>query len=346
MKEVLVMRLSAMGDVAMTLPVLCSFLEANPDVHVTFLSAPRLEPIFSNIPHLTFFPVDTKKTYAGNLGMFRLFRDLRKTTHFDQMIDLHDVLRSKILRTLYKIFRTPVSVIDKGRAEKKKLTRREDKQKIQLKTSVQRYIETFQRAGFSVNPLRKDFFPIQNFSETESIKEILSANSQRNKVGVAPFAQHNGKIYPIEKCEEIVAHYAQSTNTQLFLFGGGQREKAILDGWAKKYSNTTSLVGRFNLTEELTLIRHCDVLLSMDSANMHLASLVGTPVVSVWGATHPYAGFYGFGQDEKDAVQIDLPCRPCSIFGNKPCYLGDFRCMTQISPAQIIAKIDAHLTKK
>ena len=343
MKEVLVMRLSAMGDVAMTLPVLCSFLEANPDVHVTFLSAPRLEPIFSNIPNLTFFPVDTKKTYAGNLGMFRLFRDLRETAHFDQMIDLHDVLRSKILRTLFRIFGTPVAVIDKGRAEKKELTRKENKRMVQLKTSVQRYIETFQRAGFRVNPLRKDFFPVQNLSETEPIKEILSANDSKKIIGIAPFAQHDGKIYPIEKCEEIVAHYSQNADIQLFLFGGGQKEKAILDGWAEKYSNATSLVGKFKLTEELALIKHCSVLLTMDSANMHLASLVGTPVVSVWGATHPYAGFYGFGQDEKDAVQLDLPCRPCSIFGNKPCYLGDFRCMTQISPSQIIAKIDAHL---
>ena len=86
---------------------------------------------------------------------------------------------------------------------------------------------------------------------------------------------------------------------------------------------------------------HLDTMVSMDSANMHLASLTGTRVVSVWGATHPYCGFMGWQQKEEDAVQINtLSCRPCSVFGNKPCHRGDFACMNNILPEEIIQRIE------
>jgi ADP-heptose:LPS heptosyltransferase len=84
---------------------------------------------------------------------------------------------------------------------------------------------------------------------------------------------------------------------------------------------------------------YVDVMLTMDSGNMHLASLVETPNVSIWGATHPYAGFYGFGQNPDNAVQIELSCRPCSVYGNKPCFRKDYACMNGISPQKIVKKI-------
>lgn len=88
-------------------------------------------------------------------------------------------------------------------------------------------------------------------------------------------------------------------------------------------------------------------MLSMDSANMHLASLYGIPVVSVWGGTHPFAGFYGWGQDLKNAIQTELPCRPSSVYGNKPCPVhGKEGCMSYIIPQMITDKINEVLNSK
>ena len=81
-------------------------------------------------------------------------------------------------------------------------------------------------------------------------------------------------------------------------------------------------------------------MLSMDSANMHLASLVELPVVSVWGATHPYCGFTGWHQNPANEVQADLPCRPCSVFGNKPCQRGDYACLRGIDYHAIVQRLD------
>lgn len=332
MKRILVMRLSAMGDVAMTVPVVASLLQQHPDVEITMLSTPRFEPMFAGIERLNFVGVDTKQTYKGVFGIVKLFRFLRKNYKFDQMVDLHDVLRSKVLRKLYWLTGTPVSIIDKGRAEKKDLVREGNTNKKQLKSSVSRYCEAFAQAGYRVDVNFSGLFPKDEAFE-------LPFEKKGAWIGVAPFAQHQGKIYPIEKMEQVVRQLAQLPDVQVLLFGGGPKEKAVLEVWEKNIPSTVSLAGKYPLTTELHLLNACKAVVSMDSANMHLASLVGTPVVCVWGATHPYAGFNGYGQSLDNAVQVDMDCRPCSIYGNKPCKKGNFPCMNNISPDMVVEKV-------
>ena len=137
----------------------------------------------------------------------------------------------------------------------------------------------------------------------------------------------------LSKCEDYT----------VFLFGGRGYEEAILEQWEFQYPRVKSVVGKYALDNELALISQLDVLLCMDSANMHFASLVGTRVISIWGATHPYAGFYGYHQDSGDVIQENLPCRPCSVFGQKPCLRGDWACMTLITPERIVEKVKASI---
>jgi len=158
-----------------------------------------------------------------------------------------------------------------------------------------------------------------------------------DKIGVAPFAAHQGKIYPLDRMETVVAALSRRGD-KVYLFGGGAHEVAILEDWAAKYPNVECVAGKLSMAEELELIRSLKVMISMDSGNMHLASLVGTRVVSIWGATHPMAGFLGVGQKEEDCIQRELPCRPCSIYGNKPCRFGDYRCM-DITPEEIVKHV-------
>ena len=140
--------------------------------------------------------------------------------------------------------------------------------------------------------------------------------------------------------EQVVAHFAADPKVKVFLFGGGKSEQEVFDGWVAKYPTVVSMIGKLNMRTELNLMSHLDVMLSMDSANMHLASLVNIPVISVWGATHPYAGFMGWKQLPVNTVQLDLSCRPCSVYGQKPCWRGDYACLREIKPEQVIAKIE------
>ncbi len=166
-------------------------------------------------------------------------------------------------------------------------------------------------------------------------------------VGIAPFAAHTGKIYPLDKMEKVIALLLDE-GCEIVLFGGGGNELEIMQEWVEKYSAKGEITlartlikergGEPGLRSELILMNDLDVMLSMDSANMHLASLVGCRVVSIWGATHPCAGFLGWGQQINDCVQKDMPCRPCSIYGNKPCTKGNYPCLNDITPEEIVEK--------
>lgn len=335
-KHVLVIRFSAMGDVAMTIPVLQQLLQQNPDVRITVLTQKFLAPLFDTMERTIVYPVETKGKHKGLYGLFKLFNELKKQNKFDSIADLHHVFRSGIIRFLFKTAGVPSAHIDKGRNEKKRLTRKKNKNFVQLKTSFQRYAAVFTSLHIPLT---------LNNSQTVFSKRPLPLTAgwlfskTKKNICIAPFAKHQEKMYPLNKIKKVIKNLSGQSDLQLFLLGGGNTEITILNEWENEFPGIIDLAGKFSFSEELSIISNMDMMVSMDSANMHLASLFGVPVVSVWGATHPFAGFYGWGQPAENAIQIDLFCRPCSVFGNKPCYRGDHACMQRLPEENIIEKV-------
>lgn len=339
MGKILVIRFSAIGDVAMTIPVIYSLAQQYPQHEITVLSSARLGPLFQKLPaNVSFVGADLKGKHSGFRGLRRLYLEL-KAMKFNYIADFHGVLRSEYLsfRLLTSVIKT--AIIHKGRKGKAKLVRRRNKVMIPQKDSFQRYADVLERIGF---PVSLEFTSIYGSGKGDfaEIEKVVAPKNNQTWIGIAPFAKHAGKIYPIELQEQVVAHFSAQPNVQVFLFGGGKYEQEVFDSWIAKYPSVVSMIGKLDIGMELNLISHLDVMLSMDSANMHLASLVNTPVVSIWGATHPYAGFMGWKQSPSNTIQLDLCCRPCSVFGQKPCYRKDYACMWGITPKQVIEKIE------
>lgn len=336
-RHILVMRFSAMGDVAMTVPVIREVLKQNPDLQITYVSRPGFAEFVGGIPRLNYFPADFELLYNGFTGPLKLFKKLQEAGQYDAIADLHDSLRSKFIRRLFKLKGVKIAYIDKGRKEKKLLTRFPGKVLQPLKRTVDRYADVFRELRLNVildERLHKKTKPIPEKITT------LTGDKRSTWIGIAPFAKHTGKIYPLQKMEEVISALNKE-NAKLFLFGGSMQEQDICMQWQQQFSNVISTVKILNMADELALISNLDVMLSMDSAGMHLASLVGTPVVSVWGATHYYAGFLGYGQSKDNIVSYDIECQPCSVYGNKPCFRKDYACMQNISAAMIVDKINA-----
>jgi len=322
-----------MGDVAMCVPVIRRLLEAHPELRLTFVSQAAFAPLFDGIDRLRFFPADLKGGHRGFTGIWKLFKELQHVGPVDGVADLHQVLRSGMLDSLFRLKGIPVSVIDKGRREKQAITRRTNKRMVPLPSTFSRYAGVFKQLGFPVDLDR---------GLTSKVGDPTYGDPKlvgRKRVGIAPFAKHPGKSWPAERMRRVVESLSNRGDIDIYLFGGGKSEVGILSGWANDIPGLHCLAGKYTLTEELHIISGLDLMVSMDSANMHLASMFGVPVVSVWGATHPYAGFLGWGQDPVNVIQSDLDCRPCSVFGNKPCYKGTYECMTSIEPEQVLKKI-------
>lgn len=339
--HIAVIRLSAMGDVAMTVPVLRAFAAQHPNVRITMVSRGFFEPFFDEIPNVEFFAADLNGRHKGLAGLFRLYRDL-KQRNIDAFADLHQVLRSKVVRFLFALSGFRVASIDKGRKEKKALTRIENKVFKPLRSTFERYADVFRHLGFPLDLAAAAFPPKANLSP-----DVLELTGQRlgKWIGIAPFAAHQAKQYPIDMMADVVARLSRESDYKIFLFGSGQAEIAMLDSLSSAAENVIVVAGKLKFREELHLIANLDVMLSMDSGNAHMASMYGVPTVTLWGATHPYAGFAPFAQPQSNAILSDrsqYPLLPTSIYGNKM-VAGYENAMRTISAESVVGKIKSLL---
>jgi ADP-heptose:LPS heptosyltransferase len=336
--RLLVIRTSAMGDVALVTPVLKEMKKQYPAMEITLLTRSSFKAFFAESEKLSLFSPDFKGRHKDLPGLIRLYRDIKKHGRIDYVIDLHDVIRSKILRLLFRLDGIPVSVIDKGRKEKRDLIK--GKNKVQLKHTVLRYCDAFEKAGFVLKPADKqNIVPaitgLKKAGELSGIGHVL-------KIGIAPYALHKLKGLPEDNMVRLMSLISQKRNVRFFLFGG-KDESDKLEGIKNKAGYSVNLAGTLSLDEELAVMSGLDFMIAMDSSNMHMAALTGTKVISVWGGTDPLNGFGAWMQPEEYSIRIpvdELTCRPCTVFGKGECARGDFACMNWLTPEMVFEKIE------
>jgi ADP-heptose:LPS heptosyltransferase len=330
-----------MGDVVLLVPVVRSVVAAYPDVEVTVVTRPKFASFFTDIERVVPFPADVDYTYNGVFGMRELFAKLLRRGEYDMVIDMHDHIRTMVLRTLFKMFGVPVIVFQKGRSDKKKFTQKENKVTRPLPHTVQRYQQAFENAGFPFTLVSPPYIQLKDTTNDEVTGWLASKGITRNEkwVGIAPFAMHTTKIWPLKNYSELIRHLAGQKNIRFFLFGGGEKEIAYFQELQAEFPAYCHIVaGELKIKQELSLMKRLDAMVCVDSSNMHFASLLGIPVISVWGGTHPHVGFGPIGGNEENLLQVsrdELPCRPCSVYGRETCYRGDFACLNRITSSQV-----------
>ena len=336
--HILVIRLSAMGDVAMMVPVLKAFTEKYPNVKLTLLTRRFFAPMFKDLRNVQIFEAEVKGRHKGIFGLKRLSSELLDLK-IDAVADLHNVLRSNILKLFFKLKGIPVRQLDKGRKEKKALTRSNNKIFEQLKATHERYTEVFDKLGYPIDINSVQVLEKQELTENLS---AITGEKDKNWIGIAPFAQHASKAYPEDLMKEVLLKLQKGQNLRIFLFGGGKEETGKLAAWEKEFPNAVSVAGKLSFEEELSLISNLDLMLAMDSGNGHLAANFGVPVITIWGLTHPYTGFAPFRQPETNSLLPDLqkyPAIPTSIYG-KNIPQGYEEVMRSIPPQKVVEKIN------
>jgi ADP-heptose:LPS heptosyltransferase len=338
--RIIVLRFSAMGDVALLAPVVKSFIASYPQHQLTIVSRPKFAAFFTGIQNVQYFPAEVDRTYSGLTGLIKLFNQLRKNKP-NLVVDLHDNIRSRLICFLFKLIGKQVVRFDKGRVQKNQLTRKTNKVRSELPHTVERYKRAFMKAGFEFSIVDGPYMDSTEESESNVETWLKKMDLIKNElwIGLAPFAAHKTKIWPVENYFDLIADILKKSNSRFFLFGGGANEIDFFKRLIDQYPEQCIMVaGMLTLEEELALMKRLDKMICVDSSNMHLAALLGIPVISIWGGTHPHTGFGPFSKEKYKVVQISpdkLPCRPCSVYGKESCWRGDFACMSEISVDQI-----------
>lgn len=319
-ERVLILRLSALGDVAMTLPVIYSVARQHPEAEFTLLTRPFFRRLFIDAPSNLSF-VEFADTSFG--GLLKTIKKLRQMG-FTAIADLHDMLRTRLIRS--SVGARKVETVNKDRRRRRQLTVGKSRE---FQTGyIERYRRVFARLGLDAELTFRSLF---NDSATP-----------RAGIGIAPFARYATKTYPPELMEQV-ARMLTDRGEQVYLFGARGAEAEQLQQWQSRNPRLEVLAGTLSIEEELRAISRLRVMVTMDSANMHLASLVATPVVSVWGSTIPQCGFMGYRQSVDNAVWLDLPCQPCSIAGLPECPLKTTACLKNLPPQTLLSKIITNL---
>jgi ADP-heptose:LPS heptosyltransferase len=335
-----------MGDVALVAPALQSIIAANPGVEIVLVTRKLFVPFFTEMAQVRVVVADLKGRHKGPAGLWRLYRELLPEG-FDALIDLHNVTRSKLLGLFFRLSGVPVFQIDKGRREKRAYIAGKARQP--LKHTVERYLETFGKFGLASATVAAPYIQPSPaaLNGAGEILRGLGIEPGHQLVGIAPFAMHAPKMWPLERTQQVLAALTARPGVRVLLFGGGAEESQRLEALADESEHVYSMAGKYSLEQELGLIRRLSLMLSMDSSNMHIASLLGVPTFSIWGGTHPDLGFRAYGQDTSFEIQPSIPldCRPCSVYGSKPCRYGEPKCMASISTESVSKRLLAFLDK-
>jgi len=309
----------------MTIPVVYSVAGAYPQHEFVFCTSAPFDKLFINRPsNLTVKKFEKRrfKSFAGYISLLKEISEL----HPQAIVDLHNVPRTWMIDAFFQFKGKKIVMVDKDRRHRRAYLRN----KITQKNFIARYHNTFQRAGLD--------FQLTFNSLFDSETAIPPIGLEYPAVGIAPFARYSTKIYPLDKIDSIIKNLTAS-GVNIYLFGGGAQESKILDKLAAQNEKCTSLAGKFSLNQELAVIANLDAMLSMDSANQHIASIAGTKVFTIWGGTTPKCGFSAWRQNESQAFVADIACQPCSVAGSTSCPLHTLECMHSLNPQQISAHI-------
>ena len=310
----------------MTIPVIRAFKRTFPDVELNILSKAFPLKLFSFEAGLNTIAFDSQK-HRGLFGLWQLSKSIVAEGVTD-VADLHFSLRSRVLCLFLRWRGLNVSQRSKQRRLRRQWTKKGPKPKELLDTQVQAYLKTLAQLGFVVE--EKALFD-------EMARNKVSSKSQ--KVGIAPFAAHKHKTYPKSLTAELLKELSKKYQT--VLFGAKGTESQQFDQWVSEgiaHENAAMLSFEMQLQEMQSL----GVMISMDSANGHIAANYGVPVITIWGATAPSCGFSVLAQPNENQFQPDsekYPFLPSSIFG-KSTFKGYETAMESIEPKAILKRVN------
>jgi heptosyltransferase-2 len=333
----LVIRLSSIGDIVLTTPVVRCLKQQLPDVELHYLVKPSFKAAIQNNPYIDKFHLlqeDWEKT----------INELNQE-QFDYVIDLH---RNPGSFRIKKRLKVPAFSLKKLNFRKLVFTKLKWNVMPKEQHVVDRYFKTVELFGVYNDGAGMDYFiPPQD----EVKQNDIPTSHQAGYIAIVVGASFYTKRLPLYKLQELCSQI----NHPIILLGGP--EDASTAEEIRKADNIKiyNACGKFSLNESADLVRRAKLIISHDTGLMHIAAALKKPVIVVWGSTTPSLGmfpYYGanflFGQDALpyDDIQVqNLWCRPCTKIGRSKCPQGHFKCMKKIPIDEIVLRVNERLRR-
>lgn len=320
MKPVIIMRYSAMGDVAIACEAMKALCRRYPQQTFIFMTDERYAQLAPKCDNLTTKAIRIKE-YKGVQMIMGLGFTIAKQFEFDKVIDLNDTIRTKLIRMALQLKNKKVFVVNKHRIQRFVKFNFQCKCQLELRHTAEMMADAITRAGYSLS-----INDIELNDKSTSNGAIKSQQTEPINIGIACFSSKRNKEYPKERLIQLIDMLQNNSNIRVSVFGKGQRETEIGNELCK-LANCSSCINEDDMQSDIDNIRNMNLMICVDTGWMHIASLIGKPVISLWGPTQPSCGYYPLHQSRDMAITLSMPCSPCSVYGKKSCYYNTVKCM-------------------
>ena len=313
---------------------------AGKNARVDFVVKKEFAELVSSNHHLSI--THEYDSATGFSGLQSLAKELR-AEQYGLVIDIHDSVRTKFLRNV--IGAKQVVVIDKRKYERWQLVHLHRNIYTDNLSVAERYIETVKEFGIeNDNKGLEIFIPDSIQFDVNGKIAKLRLNKFDKVVGICPGAKHFTKRWQKEKFAAVAIRAAKEMNAKILLFGGASEKEdcefvrnKVNESVSENYA--TSFAGDFSLLESAQALEYCDVVITNDSALMHLAAAKQKKIVAIFGSTVKEFGFFPYGTESIVIENQNLSCRPCTHIGRKSCPKEHFECMLAVSSDTVYSAV-------
>lgn len=338
--KTLVIRFSSIGDIVLASPLLRIIRKTYPSSQIDFVTRKEYSDLVRYNPNLNrIYEFDATKGFKE----LQLLKTTIQNEHYDLILDIHNSLRSRYIRSFSKA--KDIVVINKRVWARTMLVNFKKNYYRGIVSVVDRYIEPLKKYNImNDNEGLELFIPDKIRTDVSSKTAELELDSFGKTIGFCPSAKHATKCWPQERFAELGIKLAEEHDAKIILFGGPsdiEKNMSIADkiNSSVRKESAKDFSGELTLLETAAAMQLCDIVVTNDTGLMHIAAAMKRKVVSIFGSTVQEFGFFTVGTKSIVLERKGLYCRPCSHIGRKDCPEKHFRCMNEIQVTDVFNSI-------
>ena len=338
-EKILIIRLSSIGDIVLTTPVIRALRQKYPDISIDYMIKSEFRDLVAFHPGIE--SVRTIPQRFGVRDLLLLREQIQRVGEYDWIVDLHDNLRSRVLTMRGQ---TPCTRYEKNRFHRWLFVYWKIRTPEIEPYITDRYFDALTPLAVEDDGKGPDLYFPEDFSfqDPEVAREVDTFRQAGFPVTVAPGAAWKTKQWPVDRFAALCGELIEKYGATIALLGGLD-EQSLGEKIVSYLDSTPSIhnfIGKTSLLESAKIVEQTDIHIGNDSGLTHIATAFNKRVVLILGSTAKPICFYPKFTEHTIVEDPNLRCRPCTHMGRKRCPLGHFRCMENLQVPRVIEGVE------